>query len=86
MFGEVIGALFLALAPVDDELLLFHSISNPIVAHVHGLRSLLLYRFVGNAGCDIVVSDNGGGRLGMPQVLKRCSLRRSFFAIVKQSC
>ena len=44
MFGEIVGIILAAFLPIDDELSLFDSISNPIKSHIHSLRSF--YNFI----------------------------------------
>ena len=49
MLGEVVGKVFAAFAPVDDELSLADAVLDPEVAHVHCFGALVLDCIVGNA-------------------------------------
>jgi hypothetical protein len=68
LFGEVIGQIVRATAPMDDELALGHAIAHPIEVHVNGLGATLFDGVVGNASGTGVVGLNGGGRLGVAHV------------------
>ena len=65
MFGEVVAKIFCAGPPVDDELVLFDSIADPIEAHIHGARFALLQSIVRDAGGGGVVCLNRGWWLGV---------------------
>ena len=82
VLGEVVGFVELALFPVDMELALAHSVTNPIKTHVNGLGAFLLDRVVGNADSGAVVGDDRGGRLRVAQFLETDDLWTCFLAIV----
>ncbi len=51
MLGEVVGEVLSAQSPVDDELVLFYAVANPVETHVHAAGFALFERVVGDAGC-----------------------------------
>ena len=59
VLGEVIGMVAASAFPVDAELPLPYSVSDPVEAHVHGFGALCFYGVVGDAGCYLVVSLDG---------------------------
>jgi hypothetical protein len=72
MFCEIIREILKSRAPVYVKLALFHSIFDPIKAHVHGFFAFLFY-------CTIAVSCGSGiirfhwrGGLFVPQFLQCC--------------
>jgi hypothetical protein len=52
MLGEVVAEVFSAGLPVDDELVLFESIADPVEPHVHCAGFALL---------EVVVCDSRSG-------------------------
>ena len=68
MLGEVVGQVVTALLPVDLELFLFHSVTNPVESHVYCLGSLLLDSVVGDALCTLIVGDDDGGWLRVAEL------------------
>ena len=59
MFGKVVGEITFSPAPKDLELVLSHSVSHPVKAHVDGFGALLFYRVIDNAFSARVVGLDG---------------------------
>jgi hypothetical protein len=81
MFCEIIRQILKSRAPVYVKLALFHSILDPIKAHIHGFCALLFY-------CTIAVPCGSGairfhrcGGLFVPQFLQSCPEDCSFFGV-----
>ena len=51
VFGEVICEVAFTFAPINLELILSHSVSYPIEAHVNGFGPLLFYRVIDDSLC-----------------------------------
>ena len=67
MLGEVIGEVLSAGSPVDDKLVLFDAVANPVETHVHGAGFALFECVIGDAGCGGVVGFHWGRRLRMAE-------------------
>ena len=65
VIGEIIATCF----PMDCELDLFDSVSNPVEVHVNGFGSFLFDRVIGDAFSTRVVCLDGSGWLGVSQEL-----------------
>ena len=66
VFGEIVGIVLVAGFPVDTELALVDTVSDPVVAHVHGFGASDFDSVVGNAfRCGVVSLDWGGTWLRM---------------------
>jgi hypothetical protein len=66
MFSEIVSIVVSARFPMDEELALaYHTVTNPIEAHVDGLGSALLGGVVGNAGIGDVIGLPRCGWLGV---------------------
>jgi hypothetical protein len=65
MFGEVIGTIGLTFAPIDFELALANSITDPTVAYVNDFGSFLFDSVIGDTGGGAVVGLDWGGGLGV---------------------
>ena len=65
MLGKIVSLVQGAFFPVDMKLALSYTITNPVEAHVHCLGTSLFDSIISNTACCAVVSDNGGGWLGM---------------------
>ena len=64
VLGVVVGKILLARFPMHSELSLFHTVSDPIEAHVHSLGAFGLDSVIGNAfSCGIVCLDRSGSTL-----------------------
>ena len=82
MFGEVVGAVADAAAPVDDELSLPDTIANPIKTHVHSFGAFLFDGVIGDARGSAVVGDDWRCRLGMAELFESDTFGDGFFAVV----
>ena len=70
--------------PVDKELALAYTVSDPIEAHVNGFRSFLFDSVVGDTSGSAVVGLNRGWWLGMTEFFEACAEWAGFFSIVKE--
>ena len=68
MLSEIIGSVGFAGPPIDLELSLADTVTDPIKAHIHGFGSFLLDGLVGNPVANFVVSGHGGRSLRMPEL------------------
>jgi hypothetical protein len=84
VFGEVVGLVQDAFAPIDVELLLAHAVADPVEAHVDGFGSLLLDSVIGDARRSAIIGLQGRWRLGMPEFFKGDPDGAGFFAIVEE--
>ena len=64
-FSDIVSIVTVFWPPVDEELLLADSVSNPVEAHVNGLGCFVLDVVVGEFNRGGVVYLDGVGRLGM---------------------
>ena len=83
VFGEVVGFVECASAPIDDELALADAVTDPVEAHVDGFGSALFYGVIGDTGGCVVVSDNGSGRLRVAEFFEARADGTCFLAVVK---
>ena len=81
VLGEVVSLVSGSRLPEDVELFLANTITNPIEAHVNGLRVFHLDRVIGDAGSSAIVGLQGRGRLGMAQFLQGSPDRACLFGI-----
>ncbi len=70
MFGEVIGQINSATAPVDKELALGDMVLDPVKVHANGFGARLFDSVIDNAGGIGVASLDGSGQLWMPQFVE----------------
>ena len=84
MFGEVIGSIIFSLAPVNDELVLFDSVTDPIETLVDGFGSTLFYSVVGDSSGSAVICLDDSWGLGVSHFDESCSKCSCFFAVVEQ--
>ena len=63
VFGSVIGQIFCAFFPMHIKLALPHPVTQPVKAHVHRLRSLLVNFVVEDVSSTLVVELDGGWAL-----------------------
>ena len=68
MLGEVVADVFTSGLPVDQEMALFDTVSNPVEYHVYCLGTLLLDCVIRNSGSTLVVCLNGCRGLGMTKL------------------
>jgi hypothetical protein len=85
MFGEVVGQVVGSSAPVDDKLALGDPVADPIKSHVNGFGSALFDGAIGDAGRTGVVGLDGGGGLGVAEIMEGGADGGGFFAIMKES-
>ena len=84
MLGVVVGMVACSAFPVDAELALAHSVSDPVEAHVHGFGALGLDGIVGDACCYLVVGLDGcWAGLGMAHFGEDGADGCSFLAVVE---
>jgi hypothetical protein len=84
MFGEVIGLIETAFAPINYKLALASTVADPIEAHVDGFGSLLLDSVVGDTGCSGIVSGNRSWGLLMAEFFECDSEGAGFATIVEK--
>ncbi len=70
VLGEVVSLVSGSRFPEDVELFIANAMTNPIEAHVNGLRVFQLNRVIGDACGSAIVGLQGHGRLGMAQFLQ----------------
>ena len=68
MLGEVVAKVFTSRLPVDEELVLFDTVSNPVESHVYCLGTLLLDCVIPNSSSKLVICLNGCRGLGMTKL------------------
>jgi hypothetical protein len=69
VLGEIIGKVFWAGSPVDDELSLLYTVFDPVETHVDGFGATLANAIIGDAGGARVIGLNGGGWLRVAHVV-----------------
>ena len=65
MLAVIVSKVAAARFPVDCALFLVDSVLEPVESHVHGFAFLLFASVIHHALENFVVSDDGGGWLGM---------------------
>ena len=70
MLAVVISIIVTSREPIDEELTESCPVLQPIEVHVDGLRALLFYCIVCEAGARSVVYLDGSGRLGMAELFE----------------
>ena len=68
MLGEVVAEIFTSWLPVDQDMALFDTVSNPLESHVYCLGTFLLDCVIRNSGSTLVVCLNGCRELGMTKL------------------
>jgi hypothetical protein len=86
MFSEIVAVVAFAGPPVNEELSLADTVTNPVKSHVHGFGSFLFDGIVGDAQCSAIVSSYGHGSLGMSKFFERDTFWYGFLAIDKETC
>jgi hypothetical protein len=81
---EIVCEVGAAWGPVHIKMFLLYSVTDPVVSHVNGSRSLLFDRVVGNAIGSRVVGADWCGRLGMAHVKESLAENGAFFAVDKK--
>ena len=81
MFGEVVGEIVGAAAPVDDELALADAVADPVETHVDGLGAALFDGVVYDPGGAVVVYLKGSGGLRMAHVVEGSAEHDALFGI-----
>ena len=84
IFGEIIGTVCFAFAPIDFELALANAIANPLEAHTNGLGLFMFHGISGDAAFRFVVGCHWGCRLGMPHFFKGNAQSTGFLAVEKE--
>ena len=79
--GEKVCHIGLTRGPSNVEKTLLDPVFDPIVAHVDGLRSLLLDRVSCNANCAQVIASYLGLRLWISDVKKDFLKHRALLAV-----
>ena len=85
MFRMVVSAVCTTAFPIHMKLVLPYLVPDPIIPHVHGLRSALFDAVVGDAACGAIVGDHRGGRLVVAKFTKGDTFGDGFFSVVEQS-
>ena len=83
MFGEIVGAVRVAFAPINLKLALADAVADPIETHVDGFGAFLLDSVSGNAAGGTIVGGHGCCRLGMPHFLESDAQWAGFLSIVE---
>ena len=83
VFIEVITKLHVYWFLFYLKVLLFHSITDPIKAHVHGFCSFLFYGSYHDSICREIVCDDFSGFLCVSHISQGCSKCLELFGIVK---
>lgn len=68
MFGEVVGEIVRAAAPVDLEFAIADAVAFPVETHVYCHGTILLDGTVGNTSGTCIVGLNGCRLLGMAEI------------------
>ena len=84
MFGEVIGSIIFSSAPVNNKLVLFYSVTDPIETHVDGFGSTLFYSVVGDSSGGAVIGLDDSWGLGVSHFDESGAKCHCFFAVVEQ--
>jgi hypothetical protein len=79
MMSEKISHISVTWRPTTIELLLFHSIFDPVESHVHWLGAFLLNCVIDNAICCGVVSFELYGVLVVTHFIQYCARESAFF-------
>jgi hypothetical protein len=82
---KVVAEIFCAWFPVDDELFLVDSISDPIKRHIHCSGLALFECVVCNAGCSGVVGFDRCRRLFVAKYIEGCLQGNCFLPIDEEA-
>ena len=85
MFGEIVSLVEASFFPIDVELALAYTVTDPVEAHVNCLGSFLFDGVIGDAGGSAVVSLDGSRWLGVTEFFKGGPDGASFLAVVEES-
>jgi hypothetical protein len=85
MFGEIVGEVVGAFAPVDEKLTLLYAVADPIKSHVDCFGAALFDCVVGNTSCADIVCLNGRGRLWVSHVDESSAKPGCIFGVVEES-
>ena len=69
VLGPVVCPIFGPWHPIETELALCVSASEPVKSHVHSFQAAWLYSVVDHAMCCAIVGLDGSLRLGISQLL-----------------
>ena len=84
MFGEVVGTVCGAFAPVDLKLALAYAIADPVKTHVDRFGPFLFDSVSDNSTGGVIIGGHRGGWLRVPHFGKSNAERACFFAIVEE--
>ena len=84
MFGEIIRLVEDSFFPIDVELLLADSVTDPVKTHVDSFGAFLFDSVVGDAGGSAVVGLERGRWLGMAEFFEVDANGAGFFAVVEE--
>jgi hypothetical protein len=85
VFCEIICQILKTWSPVSFKLAFFHSILDPVKAHVHGFCTLLFDCTISVSCCSGVVSFHWCGGLIVPQLLQ-CRSEDSSCLCIYENC
>jgi hypothetical protein len=69
VFSVVVGSVELAFDPVDLELILSDTVTDPVKVHIDRFGSFLFDHVVGDTRGGTIVCDNASGGLGVAHFL-----------------
>jgi hypothetical protein len=84
VFGEVIGVIVNASAPVDEKFAIFDAIADPVETHIDGFGSALFDGIICNSRCASIIGLNWCGSLRMAHIFEGCAEHCAVFAVVKE--
>ena len=84
VFGEVVGEVVGASAPMDHKLALGHAVTDPIESHIDGFGTALFDGAIGDAGSTGVVGLDRGWGLRVAEIVERGADGGGFFAVMKK--
>jgi len=64
VLGEIVAQVFGAWFPKNVEVLLYHAIADPVIAHIDGARSLAANGVIHDAICGGIIGGNWRSGLG----------------------
>ena len=84
VLGEVIGIVFEASAPVDEEITLGDAVFDPVEAHVDGFGAALFDGIIGNTGGAGIICLDGRGGLRVTHIFQGGAKGGAVFTVVEE--